>query len=138
MMRSVSVVAGKPGRIRGALAAVMLIAGAAPAAAAASGDQPQTVGMYTMPVSENIPSLKDLQSGKASLAQPRKPVGGELPMETVGPAAAHLPVSDTPSAMAETRPITLSPTARPTYPEPPRSMTQAECKRGLQGGKSSI
>ncbi|MDT0547753.1 hypothetical protein [Streptomyces lonegramiae] len=91
--------------------------------------------MYTLPVSAKIPSLEDLQSGKAQMTQPREPLGGRLPMETVGPAARHLPLADKPSGMAELRPVRLSPTARPTYPEPPRSMTRAECKKGLQGGK---
>ncbi|MFD8462674.1 hypothetical protein ACFV27_38720 [Streptomyces antimycoticus] len=136
MRRSILGKWGRLGRIRGALAAALLIPAAAPAVAAeGNGGQVQTTALYTLPVSSHVPSLKDLQSGRARLVQPREAVGGKLPMETVGPVAAHFPVSDQPSAMEDISPVTTSAAARPTYPEPPRSMTRAECKKGLQGGK---
>ncbi|WP_459247587.1 NucA/NucB deoxyribonuclease domain-containing protein, partial [Streptomyces youssoufiensis] len=47
--------------------------------------------------------------------------------------ASRLPITPSPSAMAPAA-IGSSLKAGATYPEPPRSMTQAECQAGLQGG----
>ncbi|MCX2927903.1 hypothetical protein [Streptomyces sp. NEAU-W12] len=98
---------------------------------------------YVLPVGAAKPSLKDLQNGHGmqrlrDLAAQTEP-GARMPVETVGPAASHAPLSRKPSGAPQTS--QSAPAARATIgpsaiaPEPARAMTYEECVKGLGSDK---
>ncbi|MFE7615002.1 NucA/NucB deoxyribonuclease domain-containing protein [Streptomyces sp. NPDC057496] len=96
---------------------------------------------YTLPAGAAKPSLEDLQSGSgmqrlqelAAQAEPK----ARLPLETVGPAASYAQLSRRPSGVARSAPAAqavVGPSA--AAPEPARTMSFEECKKGLGSDKS--
>ncbi|MFF3689740.1 hypothetical protein [Streptomyces sp. NPDC002187] len=116
--------------------AAMLPLGLPAAAAADSTRSDFEVVSYTLPAGVPVPSLGTLQSlgggWKAGLPA-RKTAAGKLPREAIAPARSGLPKATTASALSDEM-AGLIPFAA-TYPEPSRTMTKDECKKGLQGGR---
>ncbi|MGW1881573.1 hypothetical protein [Streptomyces sp. NPDC001970] len=129
------------GRTFALLTIAALLPVAAPAAAAAGGQDDLRIETYVMPSGAAHPSLEDLRSGR--VRETLRRMTGEmqsearLPAETVGPAASYAPLSKEPSGSAPTpapapsnrSSSQLAPFA--TYPEPARTMTYEECRNGL-------
>lgn len=127
----------------GHVAAVLLpavVLTASPAAANADKNGELRVESYVLPVGTVKPSLEQLQSGDglarlrqlAAAAEPQ----ARMPLETVGPAASYAPlsrrVSGSPANLDGSGIRTPSAPAPPaTAPDPARTMTFGECKKGL-------
>ncbi|MER6609842.1 NucA/NucB deoxyribonuclease domain-containing protein [Streptomyces sp. NPDC000927] len=98
---------------------------------------------YVLPVGAAKPSLEDLQGGSGmqrlrDLVAQAEP-GARLPLETVGPAATYAPLSHRPSGTAPAQSASAAqPAVGPSAaaPEPARTMTFEECKKGLGSDKS--
>lgn len=101
------------------------------------------VESYVLPVGAAKPSLKDLQSGQGmerlrELAGQAEP-GAALAAETVGPAASYAPLSRRASGAAPVQPAQAEPSVGPmatSAPEPARTMTFEECRKGLGSNKA--
>jgi hypothetical protein len=101
------------------------------------------VESYVLPVGAAKPSLEELQSGQGmerlrELAGQAEP-GVGLAAETVGPAASYAPLSHRASGFASNSQDDqpgLSAQPMATAPEPPRTMTFEECKKGLGSDKA--
>lgn len=128
--------------ISGLLGSCLSSAQAAPAVSSAANSDDLRVESYVLPVGAAKPSLEELQSGRGvqrlqELARQAEP-GVGLAAETVGPAASHTPVSDRDSGTElpaqDERAAPAEPT--PTAPEPARTMTFNECKKGLGSDKA--
>lgn len=104
-------------------------------ASADPGPDRSEIHTYTLPAGATAPSLSTLQrqgvNWKAALPVSAG-VSGQAPAEAVTPASLHLRKASNPSGKVATG--DLSPAAA-TYPEPSRTMTKNECKKGLQGGR---
>jgi len=115
------------------------LGGAAPASADAipAAETALTVRTQALPPGVQPPTLAELRAGTGAGKLERfameEPHAG-VPREFVGPATADRPVARTPSALSAQARGEISPLAA-SYPQPPRTMTQEECKQGLQGGK---
>ncbi|MFD9280268.1 hypothetical protein ACFWD7_23690 [Streptomyces mirabilis] len=122
---------------------MLAVASATPVPASADGSDDLRVESYVLPVGAVKPSLEDVQNGRGmerlrELAAQAEP-GVGLAAETVGPAATYaalshrasvsMPTSDGTGEGAPVRPMA-------TAPEPPRTMTFEECKRGLGSDKA--
>ncbi|WSQ06360.1 hypothetical protein OG604_50615 [Streptomyces sp. NBC_01231] len=88
------------------------------------------------PVGAEMPSLEQLQSqaaaGRLTAEASQQEGETQTAPETVGPAASYAPRSDTPSATpSDPEPPVATAAAAGLYPEPPRTMTAAECEKGL-------
>ncbi|MFC6064344.1 NucA/NucB deoxyribonuclease domain-containing protein [Streptomyces ochraceiscleroticus] len=114
-----------------------LLSSAVPAMAQAGATSNTPAGIQVesrvLPVGTKVPSLAQLQKGSVRQEFAQQPglapsVEGQLPAETVGPVRAHGPVATERSAVAV--PGDLQAKAV-TYPEPARTMTAAECQKGL-------
>jgi hypothetical protein len=123
--------------------ALAVVSAAAPVAANPAGAADLRVQSYVLPVGAAKPSLQDLQRGEGmqrlrDLAAQAEP-GARMPLETVGPAASYAPLSHELSGRAQTPPTApavralMGPSA--TAPEPARTMTYAECVKGLGSDK---
>lgn len=134
---------------RGALAAILAVAvlpAAAPGVAAADDSPAQSVQTYALPFGAPRPSLKQLQTdgGTDRLRSMAREAEAQAPLtaaETVGPAADYAALAKKPSAAAPLpslpsvpRPSALA-AGNATYPEPSRTMSLDECRKGLGGGK---
>ncbi|MFH8371433.1 hypothetical protein [Streptomyces sp. NPDC018031] len=128
---------GRTGTGLAALAAVLL-APLTPPTAAAAAEGSLTVESYVLPVGAKIPSLEELRNPevRADLARRSKSANPLVaPQEMVGPAASLLPAAAEPSA----RPAASgsgpkgSVAGASLYPDPPRKLSRAECKKELQG-----
>jgi hypothetical protein len=124
--------------------AATVLPAAAPSLAHADTSSDLRVESYVLPVGAAKPSLKELQSAHgmerlrelAAMAEPQ----AQLAKETVGPAASYAPLSQRASGSA---PVSNATDAQPsaavgpaaTAPEPPRTMTFDECKKGLGSDK---
>ncbi|MFJ8197150.1 NucA/NucB deoxyribonuclease domain-containing protein [Streptomyces sp. NPDC096152] len=94
---------------------------------------------YVLPAGAAKPSLQDLRSGSGmqrlqELAAQAEPEA-RLPLETVGPAASYAPLSHRASGVVPVSHGALAGTSA-TAPEPARTMTFDECKKGLGSDKS--
>ncbi|MER7682654.1 hypothetical protein [Streptomyces sp. NPDC096934] len=93
---------------------------------------------YVLPAGTAAPSLEELQSGCGmerlhDLAQAAEP-GVATAQETVGPARLYAPLTRHASSVvpsAPGRPALVGASAQIAAPEPSRTMTFDECKRGL-------
>ncbi|MGW3212852.1 NucA/NucB deoxyribonuclease domain-containing protein [Streptomyces parvus] len=123
------------GRAWVALATAAILSAGLPPAAADTGSS--EVVSSTLPAGIPIPSLSSLQAQQGSMGKSALPVGetaaGKLPREAIAPARSGLPKASTPSFLSDEMAGKVPFAA--TYPEPPRTMTKAECKAGLQGGR---
>ncbi|MFB6879111.1 NucA/NucB deoxyribonuclease domain-containing protein [Streptomyces sp. NPDC056323] len=95
---------------------------------------------YILPVGAAKPSLEDLQSGSGmqrlrDLVAQTEP-GARLPLETAGPAASYAQLSHKPSGMTQSAPVAQAVGPSVAAPEPARTMTFEECKKGLGSDKS--
>ncbi|GAA5046582.1 hypothetical protein GCM10023336_11240 [Streptomyces similanensis] len=134
-------------RLAGQIAAVMLPVAAVtamPSAASADGVGDLRVETYVLPVGAAKPALGELQDGDGlarlrQLAAASEP-HAQIPQETVGPAASYASLArrpaGTPAAVDRVRGRSASVAApQATAPEPARTMTFAECKKGLGSDK---
>jgi hypothetical protein len=92
------------------------------------------VESYVLPVGSTAPSLEELQNEHGmerlrDIARNAEPIA-QLPYETVGPAATYAPRAGQPSQSA---PVASpdAPTPMIAAPEPARTMTLDQCKKGL-------
>ncbi|WP_225860576.1 NucA/NucB deoxyribonuclease domain-containing protein [Streptomyces triticiradicis] len=117
---------------------VALLSAAAPSMAWAEGPADLHVESYTLPAGTAAPSLEELRSEGGTerlreLARTAEP-GARTAQETVGPARSYAPLAHRASAAAPTARNGFSPggaSAQIAAPEPSRTMTFDECKRGL-------
>lgn len=126
--------------VRTGLATVMLpIVMLAAGTPAASADQNLQVETYVLPLGASKPSLSQLQQSDGlsrlrQLAAQGEP-SARLPLETTGPAAAYASrarlASNSPETPAAPRREGAVSVAAVSAPEPARTMTLAECARGL-------
>ncbi|MGW1769636.1 NucA/NucB deoxyribonuclease domain-containing protein [Streptomyces sp. NPDC002073] len=120
------------------LASAALLALALPSAATADAQAADLkVVAYTLPAGVPVPSLRALQSlgtGWQSAVPVRRTAAGTLPHEAIAPAGSGLAKASTPSFLSDEMAGRV-PAAGGTYPEPSRTMTKDECKKGLQGGR---
>lgn len=130
-------------RLLTAATALVVVSAAAPAVAGTADEGSLEVETYVLPAGAAKPSLQDLQSadGMQRLREPAAwaEPGARLPLETAGPAASYAPLSRRTSAIAPVPPgtaaqIAMGPSA--TAPEPARTMTFEECRKGLGTDKS--
>nr|WP_237302809.1 hypothetical protein [Streptomyces sp. S063] len=123
------------GRAWIALATAAILSVGLPSAAADTGSS--EVVSSTLPAGIPIPSLSSLQAQQGSKGKSvmpaRETAAGKLPREAIAPARSGLPKASTPSFLSAKMAGRVPFAA--TYPEPPRTMTKAECKAGLQGGR---
>ncbi|WP_199546320.1 NucA/NucB deoxyribonuclease domain-containing protein [Streptomyces sp. N35] len=93
---------------------------------------------YALPLGTKVPSLTELrrERGLDALRTAARVYDDErLALETVGPAARYAPLARSASAVAPPPPATRSVAGGPVrYPDPARTMSLAECAKGL--GKS--
>ncbi|GAV38199.1 NucA/NucB deoxyribonuclease domain-containing protein [Streptomyces acidiscabies] len=128
----------------GAVAMMVLGSCLTTAQAADNGPDDLRVESYVLPVGAAKPSLEDLQSGRG-MERLRELVGQAEPgvglaAETVGPAASYTPLSRRASgAPAPVGQMLEGPSVGPmatTAPEPARTMTFEECRKGLGSSKA--
>jgi hypothetical protein len=120
------------------MATAALLSAAAPSMARAERPTDLHVESYMLPAGTAAPLLKELRSEGGTerlreLARSAEP-GARTAQETVGPARSYAPLARRASAAAPDAKSGLSPTgpgAQITAPEPSRTMTFDECKRGL-------
>ncbi|WP_234370582.1 NucA/NucB deoxyribonuclease domain-containing protein [Streptomyces scabiei] len=114
------------------------------AQASDNGSDDLRVESYVLPVGAAKPSLEELRSGRGmerlrALARQAEP-GAGLAAETVGPATSYVPLSKRASGVAaQPHPGQGKPAVGPmatTAPEPARTMTFEECKKGLGSSKA--
>ncbi|MFI9648390.1 hypothetical protein ACIHAA_19090 [Streptomyces sp. NPDC052040] len=130
-------------RLVGQIAAAMLpvaVLTATPSAASADDVGELRVESYVLPVGAAKPSLEQLQNGDG-LARLRKLAAAsesqaQMPFETVGPAVSYASLarrdSGSPAVPGGSGERSASAAApRATAPEPARTMTFDECKKGL-------
>ncbi|MFF9572230.1 hypothetical protein [Streptomyces sp. NPDC014685] len=90
----------------------------------------------TLPAGMPVPSLgalRALGSGWKSGLPVRETAAGKLPREAIVPAGSRLPRASASSFLSDEMAGRMPFAA--TYPEPPRTMTKDDCKKGLQGGR---
>ena len=130
------------GRTLTAATALVVVSAAAPALAHADQRGDPRVESYILPVGAAKPPLKELATPQgreevqkmAARAEP----GARLAQETRGPAASYMPLSHQASGYApsQEKPHTASSAGSgAAAPEPPRTMTFDECKKGLGSDK---
>lgn len=114
--------------------AVALLSAAAPSMAQADTSADPEVESYVLPLGSETPSLEELQSERGldrlrDVAQNAEPVA-QLPQETAGPAASYAPLA---RQASQSTPVDSpsGPTPMIAAPEPARTMTFDECKKGL-------
>ncbi|MFJ6662226.1 hypothetical protein ACIQNG_38675 [Streptomyces sp. NPDC091377] len=126
------------------MTAVAVVSAAAPSATGAGSPDDLRVESYVVPVGAVKPSLEELQSGRGverlrQLARQAEP-GARLARETAGPAASYAPLSQRPSGSPPATTAGPAPSAgagaRIAAPEPARTMTFEECKKGLGSDKA--
>lgn len=128
-------------RLTAQVVAVMVpvaVLSAAPSAANADDAGELRAETFVLPAGAEKPSLEELQNknGMARLRQLAAEPQAQLPLETVGPAASHAPLSRKASGSSGIPDATTYGTeagvgVRATAPEPARAMTFEECKKGL-------
>ncbi|MEV4452463.1 NucA/NucB deoxyribonuclease domain-containing protein [Streptomyces mirabilis] len=116
-----------------------VVSATASAGASADGRDHLKVESYVLPVGAATPSLKELQSGQGvqqlrELAAKAEP-GVGLARETVGPAASYAPISRRASGTVPASEAAGPARAGVTAPQPARTMTFEECKKGLGSDK---
>ncbi|MCC9706029.1 hypothetical protein E4N62_12635 [Streptomyces sp. MNU76] len=128
----------------GAVAVSVLGSSLTTARAADNSPDDLRVDSYVLPVGAAKPSLEELRSGRGmerlrELVRQAEP-GTGLAAETVGPAASLVPLSNRASGVpAQPRLEQERPSVGPmatTAPEPARTMTFEECKKGLGSSKA--
>ncbi|MFF3459661.1 hypothetical protein ACFYXH_36280 [Streptomyces sp. NPDC002730] len=134
-------------RLAGQVAAVMLpvaVFAVMPTVASASDTGGLRVESYVLPAGAAKPSLEQLQNGDGFARLRQLAAGAEpqaqMPLETVGPAASYAPLSRrgsgspaVPGQAGDRSPAAAAP--RAAAPEPARTMTFDECKKGLGSDK---
>ncbi|MFD9219589.1 hypothetical protein ACFWDI_06055 [Streptomyces sp. NPDC060064] len=114
---------------------------AAPAATAAGNQTDLRVETYMLPSGAAKPSLDELRSrqGMETLRHKVRAMESDarLAAETVGPAASYAPSATEPSGSAPAASSRSASQVTPfaTYPEPARTMTYEECRKGLGSSK---
>ncbi|WP_432068663.1 NucA/NucB deoxyribonuclease domain-containing protein [Streptomyces sp. C10-9-1] len=125
------------GRVWAALASAVMLPVGMPAAVAADSDRSDyEVVSYSLPAGRPVPSLGAQQSlGSAWRAgvPVQETAAGKLPHEAIVPGRSGLPKAATASSLSDE--IAGRVAFAATYPEPSRTMTKDECKKGLQGGQ---
>ncbi|MFF4983803.1 hypothetical protein ACFY3O_27590 [Streptomyces sp. NPDC001046] len=116
------------------MATAVALLSAVPSMAQADVPADLEVESHVLPIGSAVPSLEELQSEGGmqrlrDIARKAEPIA-QLPHETVGPAASYAQRSAQPSRTAPVA-STTSPTPMIAAPEPARTMTLDECKRGL-------
>jgi hypothetical protein len=124
----------RAGRQTLTMATTVALLSAVPSIAQADASADLEVESYVLPIGSATPSLEELQSAGGmerlrDIARSAEPIA-RLPHETVGPAASYAQLATQPS---RTAPVgsTASPTPMIAAPEPARTMTLDECKKGL-------
>jgi hypothetical protein len=127
-----------------AMVAPLAMLTALPSAASADDAGGLRVESYVLPAGAVKPSLEELQNGDGlarlrELAATTEPQA-RMPLETVGPAASYAPLSQLPSGAPPTEGKMQSQPAsavgpRATAPEPARTMSFEECRKGLGSDK---
>ncbi|MCC9738478.1 hypothetical protein [Streptomyces sp. MNU89] len=128
---------GAVGAVLCLLTASIVGAGHASADVVPTAADSLTVRTHALPPGAQPPTLAELRADADAGEQKRfavREAQARIPREFVGPATVGEPVAQTPSSLSAEARGELSPLAA-TYPQPSRTMTQGECKQGLQGGK---
>lgn len=122
------------------LAIAVLLPVATPQTGTADGTSGR-IEANILPAGTRIPSLQEMQSGDVreafrKLAARTSLGSSQVAQETVGPARSYAPVAAMPSHTPQTHRATVQGSGKTgpekiTYPQPSRTMTESECRKGL-------